>query len=182
MQNQPISAAQVAQTVQAWVPGAAEVRLAPGHVSDGTGEVRVTSTYVAFFAADGAWIDDVSLSVSDMLLHPLSALPGRDRLHPQVFDVESATWRGASPVVLSPPEALAGPAPSRGALLEQRHQLEDPAEPPLAVRDLPVPDPARDCARSLAEGHMDPVDWGVCDPQPAPAREVADVPVQGGAL
>jgi hypothetical protein len=29
---------------------------------------------------------------------------------------------------------------------------------------------------------MTPVDWGDCDPQPAPARETADVPAQGDAL
>jgi hypothetical protein len=67
-------------------------------------------------------------------------------------------------------------------LVAQRHELEDPAEPPLAVRTVVEPDPVRDCARSLADGHMTPVDWGDCDPQPAPARETADVPAQGDAL
>lgn len=55
-----------------------------------------------------------------------------------------------------------------GALLEQRHQFLDPAEPPLGGAQ---PEVARDCARSLAEGHMTPPVW---DDDPAPTRRVQE--------
>lgn len=185
MQNQPISAAEVAQAVRAWVPDAVEVRLAPAEVSDGTGKVCVNSTWVAFFASGGAWIEDVTLPVSEMLLRVLSALPGRVRTCSQVFDVAAAGWEPRAPMLSVLPlaaspvaEALAADAYRVAQLEAQRHELEDDAEPPLAVA---VPDPAADFARSVRDGFVTPVDWGD-DPQPAPARDVTDVPVQDGAL
>lgn len=95
------------------------------------------------------------------------------------------------------------PSPTVGALLEQRHQVEDPAEPPLGGAQ---PDPAADFARSVREGHVSLPDWGdgwrpngghdidcayvggvgpcTCadDDTTVPARPVEDVPVPGGVL
>jgi hypothetical protein len=60
----------------------------------------------------------------------------------------------------------------------QRHEVEDPAEPPLLVRELPVPDAAGDFRRSVDAGYVTLPDWG---PTPAPTPAVADVET-GGAL
>jgi hypothetical protein len=65
----------------------------------------------------------------------------------------------------------------RAARLDvQRHEVEDPAVPPLLVRELPVPDAAADFRRSVDAGFVTLPEWG---PTTAPA--VADVET-GGAL
>jgi hypothetical protein len=56
----------------------------------------------------------------------------------------------------------------------QRHEVEDPAVPPLLVRELPVPDAVGDFRRSVDAGFVTLPEWG---PTPAPA--VADVETGG---
>jgi hypothetical protein len=68
------------------------------------------------------------------------------------------------------------PDPVAGALAEQRHQIEDPAVPPLAARQ-PVTD--RDFEASRAAGYVDLPDWGDTT---VPARQTVTVPVVGEAL
>lgn len=198
--NQPISAADAAKALCALVPEAATVRLLP-QVSDGGGEMRHW-TWTSFYTAGDSWIDSVSAELSTSVLWMLRQVPGRDIMRPQVFDVAAAEWR---PMPVAPPVALwdsplagwapngghdadcayvgwVGPcscsAPDAGALLEQRHQVEDPAEPPLAV--------AADYAASVAAGYVQQPAWGDadddadCEPVFAPARDT--VPVVGGAL
>lgn len=181
--NQPISAVQAAALLLALLPELARAETYP-QWSDGTGaEVRRQRVTLYDDAGDILGADrDEHRSV----LWVLMQVEGGDWDRPQTFDVAAATLSRTYPVVASAPlwlspMAAAFAAPDAGALLEQRHQLEDPAEPPLGGAQ---PDPGRDCARSLADGLMQPVAWGddaPCEPEFV-ERDTVDVPVQGGAL
>ncbi|MFI0897710.1 hypothetical protein [Streptomyces sp. NPDC020983] len=201
--DQPISAARAAALLRHLVPSVARVELHP-QWSDGSGET-VRRTRAVPYNAEGDIIELLTVErryVAGLLRRLDGAAVDLDR--PQTFDVAAGTLTATFPVVLSLPEALLSPAADayRAAqLVAQRHELEDDAEPPLAVA---VPDAARDFARSVADGFVTLADWpprgghdvgcayvggvgpcscaSVCDPQPAPARPVADVPVVGEAL
>lgn len=184
--NQPISAACVAALLSAMVPELARVELYP-QWSDGTGVVVRRTRAVPYDAAG----DIIELpfgqqrDVSGALRRLDAASVDLDR--PQWLNVAT----GEVLPVLPPVRPLwlslglvAGrddAAPSLGALLEQRHQLEDPAEPPLGGAQ---PDLARDYVASVAAGHVQPVVWEdapVCEPV-FTERTAEDVPVVGEAL
>jgi hypothetical protein len=178
--SQPINSAKAARLLSALMPAVARVELYP-HWSDGGGETRRRTEAIPYDA--GGRIIDLEPEVRREVCAVLRRLGDVDLDRPQWLSVPSGAVEPVFPVVMSLPEALGDVDSYRAAqLVAQRHELEDPAEPPLAVRTVVEPDPVRDCARSLADGHMTPVDWGDCDPQPAPARETADVPAQGDAL
>lgn len=202
--NQPISAARAAALLSAMVPEMARVGLYP-QWSDGTGAV-VRRTRALPFDADGRIIE-LPFGQQRDVSAVLRRIGDVDLERPQVLDVAtgevSPVFGPPVPLWLSPaadgddcpcergevsgkcsPRGCSPTAgvPDAGALLEQRHQLEDPAEPPLGGAQ---PDPGRDCARSLAAGLMKPVAWGDdapgCEPEFV-ERDTVDVPVQGGAL
>lgn len=84
-------------------------------------------------------------------------------------------------VPVAPAVAAVSPAEDaarreRAALLVQRHEVEDPAEPPLGGAQ--PPDAAADFRRSVDAGYVTLPDWGTT---PAPAPATADVET-GGAL
>jgi hypothetical protein len=179
MQIQPISGIEAAATLADLLPELARAETYP-QWSDGTGEPRRGQRVTLYDAAGNILGADRDEHRS--VLRVLLRVDGGDWDRPQTFSVAAESLSLTYPVVPSLlvalwDSSLAAAVPSAGALLEQRHQLEDPSEPPLAVADV-----ARDFAASVAAGLMELPDWGVCDPKPAPARPVADVPVAGEAL
>lgn len=180
--NQPISAARASALLLALLPELARAETYP-QWSDGTGEPRRGQRVTLYDAAGDILGADRDEHRS--VLRVLLRVEGGDWDRPQTFDVAAGMLSLTYPVVAAPlwlsPMAAAFVAPDAGALLEQRHQLEDAAEPPLGGAQ---PDPGRDCARSLAAGLMQPVAWGddaPCEPEFV-ERDTVDVPVQDGAL
>lgn len=196
--QQSITPEQAAEVLAALLPGLGRAETYP-QWSDGAGE-PVRRQRVTLYDAAGDVLS-VGLGQHRAVLRLLLRVEGGDWDRPQTFTVDGATLALTYPVVPSLPVPLwdspaAVSVPSVGALLEQRHQLEDDAEPPLAVA-APGADFARSLAVDVAAGLAESVEmWAartgtnrtgtapasVCEPEPAPAREVADVPVQDGAL
>lgn len=175
--NQPISAARAAALLLTLLPELARAETYP-QWSDGTGEPRRGQRVTLYDAAGD--ILGADLGEHRSVLRVLLRVEGGDWDRPQTFRVTDAALTLTYPVVTAVPLWLSPAAgPDLGALLEQRHQLLDPAEPPLAVADA-----ARDCAASLDAGLMQPVGWGddpVCVPE-FDGRRTVDVPVVGEAL
>lgn len=174
--NQPISAARAAALLSALLPELARAETHP-QWSDGTGVPKRGQRVTLYDAADqivGADRDE-----HRSVLRVLLRVEGGDWDRPQTFSVAGESLFLTFPVVDAVPLWLspAADVPDAGALLEQRRQLVDAAEPPLAVAD-----PARDLAVSLAAGHMQPAVWGA---RPVSLRRrnhpVTDTPA-GGAL
>lgn len=87
----------------------------------------------------------------------------------------SAVKSAATTLRVHVPEDCPVTYPTPGALAEQRHQVEDPAVPPLTGAE-----PSPDYLASVAAGYVDPPVWE--DDVPEPVREVATVPVAGEVL
>lgn len=174
--NQPISAAQAAALLLAVLPELARAETYP-QWSDGTG-AEVRRQRVTLYDAAGQ-IVGADQAEHRSVLRVLQQVEGADWDRPQTFDVVAETLSltyavvAAVPLWLSP---AAVPVPP-GALLEQRHQVLDPSEPPLGGAC-----PAADLAASIAAGLMQPVVWdddAGCVPVFATARPVQDVPTGG---
>lgn len=185
MQIQPISGMEAAALVADLLPELGRAETYPQR-SDGTGTPRRGQRVTLYDAAGD--ILGADREEHRQVLRVLLRVKGADWDRPQTFDVVSGTLSLTFPVVLSLPEALAPAADlyRRAQLDAQRHEVEDDPEPPLGgAGPLAEPEPGRDCARSLADGHMVPPVWDdapVCEPEFAPVRETEDVPVVGGAL
>jgi hypothetical protein len=197
--NQPISAARAAALLSALLPELARAETYP-QWSGGTGVPRRGQRVILYDAAGdilGADRDE-----HREVLRVLMRVEGGDWDRPQTFSVAAESLALTYPVVSAVPLWLSPAAadPHRVALLDvQRHEVDDDPEPPLGgaqPKPLPVPDVARDCARSLADGHMTPVVWlprgghdagcayvgGVGPCSCADDRPVEVVPVAGEAL
>lgn len=175
-----ISAERAASLLAVLVPGVARVELWP-QWSDGDGGAGSRRIRPTPYDAEGRVID-LEPEFRRVMAAMAERIGGVDLDRPQWLSVPSGAVEPVFPVVESLPVALWGSPvavvpPTVGELLVQRHEVEDPAEPPLGGAQ-----PSQDFARSVADGFVSLPDWGDCDPQPAPARPVADVPVVGEAL
>lgn len=191
-ETESISPAQAAALLLALLPELARAETYP-QWSDGTGETVRRQRVTLYDAAGG--IVGADQCEHRSVLRVLQRVEPADWDRPQSFDVAAGTLalrsvpcRGCGEAHEGDPDrcryctgcgvdhdpADCGYRPSLGALLEQRHQLEDPAEPPLAVSD--------DYVTSLAVGLMTPVVWGA---RPVSlrrrSRPATDTPA-GGAL
>jgi hypothetical protein len=209
--NQPISAARAAALLLALVPELARVELYPQWSDGNGEVVRRTRAVpydgegriIEFPPVEQAVVSAVLRRIGDMdpyrpesldvvtgEVTPVAPPPVPLWLSPAAVPELTAGWLpngghdadcayvgGLGSCTCSPTAGV----PDAGALLGQRHQVEDPSVPPLGGAQ---PDPARDYAASLAAGHVQPVAWdddAPCEPVFV-ERDTVDVPVQGGAL
>jgi hypothetical protein len=154
--------------------------LPPAYVTANAFEGLPTGLRVDTATEAEAWRVALCVPPADVALHRYSdytTLEFRGVVRGVPVAVYAATPLAPERAELSPQQDADRQA---AALLVQRHELEDPAGPPLLVRELPVSDAAVDAAvdfrRSVDAGYMTLPDWG-----PAPAPAVADVET-GGAL